>query len=207
MYLMREKSKALAKLTSLSLDKFLEKLGSADPAPGGGAAAALVLAEATALGEMVARLNLKRAKKQNLKNSSSSKNSASLAGIRKKMLLLLDQDSQVFSVLSKFKKEDRVKSAYQQILKTAATIPYQMCLLAEKGILLALLEKPNTSAWLSSDLLEASILFKAGFAAARLNVDINLSHITDKKFTIKMKAQLNRSVQNIGQARKKMGAR
>ena len=85
---MRGRLKELPKLSALSLDKFLERLGSSDPAPGGGAAAALTVAQAAALGEMVARLNFKR--------SQNKKNVVALAVVRKKLILLLEQDAQVF---------------------------------------------------------------------------------------------------------------
>ncbi len=173
----------MPKLSALSLDKFLERLGSSDPAPGGGAAAALTVAQAAALGEMVARLNFKR--------SQNKKNVVALAVVRKKLILLLEQDAQVFFLLSRFKKEDRVKRTYQAALKKAAQIPFEICKAAEEGLRLAVLEKPFTSLWLYSDLVESAILFEAGFFAARLNVEINLASMKDKKSVSKIKSQLS----------------
>lgn len=178
----------MAKLASESLEKFLEKLASSSPVPGGGAAAALVLAQAAALAEMVARLNLKRSEK----NALSQKNIAPLAGMRHKFLRLLEEDAKIFAMLSVFKKEDRTKTSYQKTLRRAASIPFKMCVFAGQGVKIAVLEKNRTSQWLYSDLLEAMILFEAGFKAARLNVEINLSSMTDKNFCVKIKRDLNR---------------
>lgn len=175
------RQKALSKLSSHSVDQFLEKLGSSDSVPGGGAAAALVLAQAAALGEMVARINLRRTEKQGSKNSPSSKNISILQGLRKKFLVLLEEDAKAFLALSKFKKEERHKAAYQKALRKAAGVPDHMSVLAKKASAVVLSEKSRTSAWLLSDLEESLILFEAGRKAARLNVEINLASMKIKK--------------------------
>ena len=181
----------MSKFSSQTLKLFLEKLGSSEPAPGGGAAAAVVIAQASALAEMAARLNLKRSEKQGVENSGSKKNIAPLAALRRECLDLLEKDVKIFSKLSKFKKSDREKSAYLKIVQEAAQVPYQLCLLAQRGIALAESEKTRTSAWLYSDLLESAILFDAGFKAARLNVEINLTSLKGVEVVAKMRSGLN----------------
>ncbi len=188
----------MPKLSALSLDQFLEKLGSSEPAPGGGAAAALTVAQAAALGEMVARLNFKRSKNK--------KNCAALFTIRKKLMILLEKDAQAFTLLSRFKKEDRVKASYQSVLKKAAGVPLEICQAALEGLKLAAGEKTFTSAWLYSDLVESAILFEAGFSAARLNVEINLASMTDKKSVSKIKTQLNKISGQIAKLKKTIGS-
>ena len=187
----------MSKLVSHSLESFLQELGSAEPVPGGGSAAALVLAQAAALGEMTARLNSKRAIKQRLKKDPSRKNIGPLSVIRKKLLSLLQEDAGIFLILSKFKKEDRVKPVYQKALVKAAAVPYRMCVLAGQGIELAASEKTRTSAWLYSDLLESAVLFEAGFRAARLNVEINLNSMKNKKTIQKTRADLDKIAKKI----------
>ncbi len=186
------------KLYHLSVDKFLECLGSASPAPGGGAAAALVVAQGAALGEMVARLNFKR--------SQNKKNSQALARLRKKLMALLEKDVQIFEQLSQFKKEDRLKPSYQTALKKAASVPLEICQVALEGLKLAGAEKKFTSAWLTSDLLESAVLFEAGFEAARLNVEINLGPMKNKKLVLSIKGQLKQISIQIAKLKKSIEA-
>ena len=190
---------------SRPLKNFLEKLGSCDPAPGGGGAAAVVIAQAAALAEMVARLNCRRSEKQGIKNPPSLKNIRPLAAIRRESLALLERDAKIFSRLSKFKKEARGKAGYLRVLELAAGIPGRMCLLAERGIVLAASETSRTSRWLYSDLLESAIFFEAGFQAARLNVEVNLKEMPDKKRALRMTAGLSRISQRIKRIRKEIG--
>ena len=192
----------MPKLSSLSIDKFLEKLASSEPVPGGGSAAALVLAEACALGEMVARLNEKRARKQGIKNPPSQKNIAPLSKARRQLLALLEEDAKIFSKLSTFKKEDRLKLSYEKTLKKAASIPHRMCSIANEAIKITSSEKPRTSAWLTSDLLESAVLFESGFKAARLNVEINLAWMKDKSFIGKTTHHLNQTAKSIRRSSK-----
>lgn len=180
----------MPKLSSLPVQSFLKKLGSAEPAPGGGAAAALVLAQAEALGEMVARLNAKRAAKKGL-SPASSKNVGPFARDAKKFLALLEKDAAIFKTLSRFDAKGRAGAAYQSALKKAAGVPLEMCGLAGEGSARAASETGRTSRWLYSDLVESAILFEAGFAAARLNVEINLDGMKDKNFVKKTRSRLD----------------
>ena len=157
------------------MKKFLEALGSQAVSPGGGSAAALTLALGIALAEMTARINQKR-----LGPTPASKaRIAYFARARKGALRLMRLDERAFLSVSKQFKKDREGGAYQKCLKEAARVPFEMCGVAANVLAKAAEEKPRTGKWLASDLAEAGILLEAAFAAARLNVEINLKSIRD----------------------------
>lgn len=187
----------MPKLSSLTLKRFLDRLASSEPAPGGGAAAALVIAQAAALSEMVARLNLKRL-------IIPGSRIARHAYFRESSLALMDEDAASFSALSKFKKEDRRGPRYDKALRRAAMAPFNLCVRAYDGIAAAEPEIQRTSRWLYSDLVEAAILYEAGFQTARLNVEINLSMMKAGPFKKQASSALYRMQKSISSARRKI---
>lgn len=167
------------------VDEFLKLLGSEAVSPGGGAAAALTAALATALTEMTTRLNDKRAK------TSSTAKLAKLVKIRETLAELMRKDTEAFLALTKFPKEMRSGIRYMSALKTAASVPLSICELAHETMVLAQPEILRTSKWLASDLAEAGILAQSAFEAARLNVEINLKYIQDAPFVAAARNDLN----------------
>lgn len=189
---------------------FLDALRSADPAPGGGAAAALTAALGTALVQMVYSINNKRLQndknpqvKVMTKESAFSKISDKFAELEK-FELLMKLDAEAFAEISKFSKEDRSKPSYQEALKGAAGVPLEIASLAYKAMLLGEEEIERTSRWLASDLAEAGILLEAAFKSARLNVEINLKSIQDKTYLDKVKSELNELEKKVSTSKTKL---
>lgn len=177
-----------------SIADFLKELGSDSVSPGGGSAAALTGAIGTSLVEMVSRINEKREqKKLSLRRVSSSFRDkiTKLIKIRTRLGNLMKQDTDAFLKLASFSEDDRNSLAYKQARKTATQVPLETCRLINQATLLAKTEINRTSRWLASDLIEASILLKAAFRSARLNVEINLKSMSDRVFVNKIFKELN----------------
>ena len=168
--------------SKLAVGHFLRELGSASPAPGGGAAAALTASLGAALLEMVARLN---------KDGAAAKKAE---GIKNRLASLMVLDAKAFEKIYTLykKKTSCCAPRYQTALKNAAATPEEICLLSAQGVKLALSQNNKTSAWLISDLKEAAILFKASFESARLNVNVNLKGFHDTASAKKIDSRLNK---------------
>ena len=166
-----------------SVARFLDELGSSSVSPGGGSAAALCAALGLALAEMVARINDKRAKK---------KETAEAKKLRKRLEWLTTLDAKTFKAMSKFFKEDRKSLKFQNALRVCAKVPLEICELSLKGLRLARREENRTSRWLASDLAESGVLLEAAFYSARLNVNINLRGMLEKKIRGKNSKKVRR---------------
>lgn len=170
-----------------NFDKFFKELSSSSSTPGGGAAAALTVALGVSLAEMVACINLKRRL-----DAKGKKRVKIFEKTRSVLIRLIDEDANAFKKLCAFKREERQGPKYEKALRDAALVPMKMCELANSTLHLIWQEKERTSKWLLSDLYESLILLRAGFSAARLNVEINLKDMTDKKVVKKFKQVLNK---------------
>ncbi|MFT5207734.1 MAG: formiminotetrahydrofolate cyclodeaminase [Candidatus Omnitrophota bacterium] len=163
----------------LSLESYTNLLGSSQPSPGGGSAAAIIAANAIALCEMVCRLNAKRIKSYSNHWVSLSR-AKRFEKARQACLNLSDADTRAFEAVSKYWKtggED-----LQQALKTASQTPLQLAELITQNAILAVNEIEPTSKHLISDLAEAGLFFKSTFESAVMNVRINLLSIEDSVF-------------------------
>jgi formiminotetrahydrofolate cyclodeaminase len=166
-----------------SLKRFTDRLGSKDGSPGGGAAAALTGSLGVSLVEMVMRINNRR---------SVEKSTAAIEKTKALFLDLMDRDAKAFKDLTTFSKEERAGAAYQKALRRAAEVPMKAAESVLLPLVTAVLETNRTSTWLFSDLLEAGLLLEAAFLAARLNVEINLKMIHDKKYVNACRAKLDK---------------
>ncbi len=164
----------------LGVDKFLSELGSAKPAPGGGAAAAMCAALGLSLFEMVLRINAR-------KHPAKLKKAAKVHVNVQTCLSILQEDAQAFLKISQLYKSGQKGDACQKALKNGAQVPYKIIQIAKQTLKETASEHAHTSAWLKSDLVEAELLLKASMAAAALNVEINLKGISDKRFVEKMR--------------------
>ncbi len=167
-------------LSRLPIDTFFRELGSANPAPGGGAAAAVCACLGLSLYEMVLRLNAR-------KNPAKLKQAAKVRKTTETCLRLMQKDAQAFASISKIYKSGDRGTAYQKALKVGAQVPFEIIQLAKQALSQTPSEYADTSRWLKSDLMESELLLRASIRAAALNVEINLKSITDKAFVSRMR--------------------
>ena len=181
----------------MELKRFLEKLSSNTPTPGGGSASALAGALSASLVAMVAGLSSKRGKTKK----------KGMAGIRRKGLSIqkrlfraIDEDSKSFdAVIKAFRlprnsERDRRHLArqIQKAYREATLIPQQVCRqslqLLEYSRALILSGNPKAI----SDAGVAAFLADAALAGGLLNININLVAVTERTF-VKRKNVLMRN--------------
>lgn len=159
-----------------SLEKYLHDLAAKMPAPGGGSAAALTSAMAAALLCMV--INFTIGKPRFAKHENALKTILERAEkLRMEFLRLVDLD------VIAYKSKD---------LRSALDIPFMTARLSFEGIKLChpLLKKSNLN--LITDVGVAAVLFEAGFASARFNVEINLKILGDEKLSEEISRELDK---------------
>ncbi len=180
-----------------SIKKYLEDLSAKLPAPGGGSVAALVGALAAGLGSMVCNFtigNEKFASQEETKGVLSM-----VAGLQEELCKLVDEDTKVYGKvnlayrLPKNTEEEKVRRALaiQKALKQAIPVPMRIAQVSYQLLetSLQLLEIGNPM--LITDTGMVAILAYAALESARLNVEINLSSITDEEFVKQKRAVLN----------------
>jgi glutamate formiminotransferase/formiminotetrahydrofolate cyclodeaminase len=179
-----------------TITKFLDSVSSSSPTPGGGSIAALAGAISCSLAEMVCNLTIGKKKYSTVEKTMKTQVDKCIE-LRKKFLLLIDQDAEAFTIVMKAYKE---KEGVQKALKTATTIPLttaQHCMTTIKNIR-EIAEKGNKNA--ITDAGTAALLMKAGFYAALLNVKINIKEINDVTFQQQIHntiIQLEKNFENI----------
>jgi len=175
----------------MELKRFLEKLSSDTPTPGGGSASALAGALSASLVAMVAGLSSKKDKTKK----------KGMEGIRKKGLSIqnrlfqaIEADSKSFDAvlralrLPRDSEEERlrrvkeVQRAYRRATFTPQLVCQQSLKLLEYSKTLILTGNPNAV----SDAAVAAFLADAACAGGLLNIKINLAAVTEKSFARKM---------------------
>jgi formiminotetrahydrofolate cyclodeaminase len=174
----------------ITIDRYLDKLAARIPVPGGGSAAALVGAVGISLLSMVAKYTLKR----NSKRAASNRLSRILEfteRTRLRLRELMKEDEAVYLNLSKALRKHQSKNK-AKLYKDAAGVPFEVCILLQKGLKSceSLCSYCKTS--LISDLAESALLLEAGFMSAKRNVEINLRGIKDLRYTKKIKKALRK---------------
>jgi formiminotetrahydrofolate cyclodeaminase len=191
----------------MELKRFLEKLSSDTPTPGGGSASALAGALSASLVAMVAGLSSKRGKTK----------MKGVAGIRKKGLSIqkglfraIDEDSKSFdAVIKAFRlprnsERERLHRArqIQRAYREATLIPQQVCQqslrLLEYSRTLILKGNPKAI----SDAGVAAFLADTALAGGLLNININLVAVTEKTFAKRMNALMRNWVRKRNQLMK-----
>jgi glutamate formiminotransferase/formiminotetrahydrofolate cyclodeaminase len=184
--------------------KFVSKLASKSPAPGGGSAAALSGALGAALANMVCELTIGKEKYKDVE--------AALIEVRKKtrklkeeFLTLAQKDEDAFNqVMAAFKLKkdtDEAKKArtekIQEALKEATLIPLEVIRLSKTTVELACTcaEKGNPNS--VSDAGVSAIEAQAAAEGALYNVLINLGSIKDEKFNKQVKDETDRLMKEI----------
>lgn len=192
------------KLEHLSIRDFTEKLGSANPTPGGGSVAALCGALGAALSAMVSRLTLGKQKYRDAWQSMEAVQQSS-EHLSDHFLGLVQEDTDAYNgvvaavKLPKDTKEQKAsrQEAIQVASKRAAEIPLDTLRAAEKLILVAkdAVERgnPNTI----TDAGAAVQLARTAAVVAACNVLINLPSIQEKNFVARCKEEVEETLQRV----------
>lgn len=175
----------------MELNRFLEKMSSDTPTPGGGSASALAGALSASLVAMVAGLSFKKDKTK--KNEMEGIRKKGLS-VQKRLLQATDEDSKSFDAvirafrLPKNSEKERlhrvkeIQKAYQKATFIPQLVCQQALQLLEYSKVLIIEGNPNAI----SDAGVAAFLADAACAGGLLNVKINLGAVTDKNFAKKM---------------------
>jgi formiminotetrahydrofolate cyclodeaminase len=181
------------------LREFLERLASADPVPGGGSVAALQTAMGAALVAMVANLTLGRKKYEEVQDQIASILERATT-LRDRASALIDEDIEAYRAVSatfalpRGTDEERIERQrqLQESLKGAVQPPLDTMRAASDVARLSaeLVGIGNKSA--ISDVGTAVLAARAGYHAARLNVEINLALIRDEAWCGEVRQQMER---------------
>ena len=173
-------------LTDLPVHEFLERLGSSDPVPGGGSAAALAAAMGAALVAMVAELTIGRPAYAEHEETVR-KIRFDAIDRRGELLDLAQQDADAYDIVvrarhlpkdSEAEKAAR-SSAVEAAMLEAARIPLRAAVVASEVLDLAERIAPIGNKNAASDAGVAAQLAAAGLRGALLNVRINLPYLAD----------------------------
>ncbi len=176
-------------LTDLKITEFLQKLGSREPAPGGGSAAALSASLGANLLSMVCQLTAgKKGYEEHWEECK--REGAEITEAADRLCVLVDEDTDAFNALmASFKmpkgspeKKKARRQAIQDCTKGAIEVPLEVAKLCRsllsKTPRLALIGNQNAI----SDIGVGALLLTAGINGAILNVEINLGGIKDEGF-------------------------
>lgn len=181
-------------LLEANVGEFLDILGSREPTPGGGSAAALAGALAAALLSMVARLSEQERGRIAVSPVGRAEDlRIALAG-------LVDDDARAFDrVMEAYRmpkatedEKDRRRNAVQAELLRAAEVPLESARTAVDVLreTAQLVERANPNA--ISDLGVAAVLAEASVAGAVFNVAINAAGIKDESAAQRLRAEAQR---------------
>ncbi|MDP2981462.1 MAG: cyclodeaminase/cyclohydrolase family protein [Candidatus Omnitrophota bacterium] len=184
-----------------AISKYLNDLAAKQPTPGGGSAAALAGAMGSALLEMVCNFTIGNKKYKDIEDIAADC-LISAKGIREKFLLLVDEDTKIYSsICAAFKTKD--EKIIDNALKEGYYISLKMCELAKAGMTIALnlAEKSNVN--LITDVGCGAELLKAGFESGVFNSEINLKGIKDVSFAEKGRLVLRGLKKDMAELHKK----
>ncbi len=175
----------------MELKRFLDKLSSDTPTPGGGSVSALAGALSASLVAMVAGLSSKKEKTKKIGMEGIRKKGLS---IQKRLVRAIDEDSKSFDAVIKafrlprnsekerFRRVREIQKAYQRATRTPQLVCQQSLQLLEYSKTLISKGNPNAI----SDAGVAAFLADAALAGGVLNININLAAVTEKRYSKKM---------------------
>lgn len=174
---------------NLTIENFLEKLGSSDSMPGGGVASSLVAANGISLTLMVCNLTIGKEKYKEFEDTVT-KVKKEAEELRKDFLELMDKDAETFKIMEKVFEMPNVteeekkfrKEKMQEASKVCCTVPKKIIEKVLRGIEIteSIIGKSNKSA--ESDLVVGKNLLEAAKKGAWENIAINLKYINDEEF-------------------------
>ncbi len=168
-------------LGEMQLGEYLDQLAAAVPVPGGGAVAAVTLAQANALGAMVVGYALGKPKFVAHDTDHRAAHAAFEHG-RRRALELAAQDARAYAALNalwRLPKDDPARAGFADAVRAAIAAPEATIELARDTLSALAMLVGTTSVSLSSDLRIAIDLAALGARAAQENVLINLPSVAD----------------------------
>jgi formiminotetrahydrofolate cyclodeaminase len=177
--------------------EFLSQLGSSEPAPGGGAAAALAGALGAALVQMTANLTIGRPRLADVEPQAR-RIEARAAELRKRLARLGDADAEAFEQVSAAYRlprgNDAEKAARSQAiqaaLQRAAAVPLQTAQACAAVLEIADEAAPVLNSAVISDVVVGALLARAALESAGVNVEINMASMTDADSVAQLSSQL-----------------
>lgn len=183
----------MTNLTELTCQDFLTKLASGNPTPGGGGGAAVAGALAASLSSMVANLTVGKEKFAEHEDEVK-KLLQEVETLRKKLLMLVDEDAAVFdSFMSCYKlpkntEEEKAArtNAIRQAAKKAAEVPFAAAQASYEVLKIAvrLIEIGNPN--VITDGTVSALLARAAMRSELYNVYINLGLTKDEEYNAKI---------------------
>ena len=183
-------------LTELKINEFVDLLASAEPAPGGGSAAALTASLGIALTSMVANLTVGKQKYAEY-DALMTEVLAEATELKTKLVENINKDTAAFNgvaaVFAMPKESDAEKAArsaaMQEALVVATLVPFAVMELCLKALQLTAKAVGKSNINAASDLGVAALNLGAAIKGAWLNVVINLSGIKDAAFVAEYQAK------------------
>ncbi len=166
-----------------NVDRFLERLASSAPTPGGGGAAALCGALGIALGNMVGSLTLGKKKYADVQEDITALNSRAEA-LRADFVALIDADAEAFAPLSRAYSIPKDATGRDEIMESAllraAEPPLEIMRKCAEALDVIADYAAKGSALAISDAGCAAALCGAALQAAALNVRINTKSMKNR---------------------------
>jgi formiminotetrahydrofolate cyclodeaminase len=198
-------------LGSMTIGAYLERLAAAVPVPGGGAVAGVTLAQANALGSMVAGYAIGKPKFAAHDAAHRVAHAAFERG-RGRALELAGEDARAYGRLNalwKLPKDDPARAGFGEAVLAAIAAPEATVALALDTVAALEALVGTTSPSLASDLRIALDLAAAGALAAQENVRINLPSVADEALragiSARTEALLADATRRASQARQRLG--
>jgi formiminotetrahydrofolate cyclodeaminase len=187
---------------SQTLQSFLDALASNAPAPGGGAAAALMGVNGAALVSMVCNLTVGKPKYAAVEGDMRALLAKSEA-LRGRLTQMMEDDQAVFNTLMsayglpKQTDEEKAtrKQAIQDALKRATEVPLACARACAEAITLSREAAEKGNLQVISDAGVAAAAAEAGLKSAALNVWINAPSIEDKVFADSARKEIDRLIE------------
>jgi formiminotetrahydrofolate cyclodeaminase len=190
-------------LSHLPFSELLKAFRSSEPTPGGGSAAALGGAVGASLLAMVAGLPKPRLHEQHEAQRLTEAGARS-AVLSERLTALMDADSEAYElVVAAYRcpkttdEERQVRTIrIQEALRQATEAPLEVMRTCREALQLAGIVGPSGNRNASSDVHVAVELIRAGLRGAQLNVDVNLTSITDAAYVAAIRAEAERLMQD-----------
>jgi formiminotetrahydrofolate cyclodeaminase len=181
-----------------SLESFLARLASDQPAPGGGAAAALAGATAAALVAMACRVTARHAPSDTVVVTAIERADA----LRARLLGLMDEDVAAYEEFLRSRRASRDQSAAheQSALQRATVVPVDVARASASVLELCASVVDRVRASTVGDLAVAAKLSTAAVQGSTFTARINLRDMTDRQFAEMTTQQLEAlAARNVGE--------